>query len=190
MHVGSDVDIEWTGLDPWGNSVKGINVAVTQCDDGSFCCGIGTNGSTCCAQKRGVWMVDGKETNMNPNTTSAATSSPSSTSSPSPTSSPASTSAAPAAETSQSVAVSHHSNAGTIVGGVMGGVVALILLLGLLYWIMRRRHSGATSTHRESHAELDTGKEKGVLVELPSVNRPYEADSQPRMEMDGGTRHK
>lgn len=123
-------------------------------------------------------MVDGKETNVNPNTTSAAISSPSATS------------AAPAAETSQSVAVSHHSNAGALAGGVVAGVVALILLLGLLYWIMRRRHSGTTSKHRETHAELDMGKERGVLAELPSTDQPYEADSQPRMEMDGGTRQK
>ena len=176
MHVGwLDAYIEWTGRDQWGSSVKGNNVEVTKCDNGSFCCGVGTNGSACCAQKRGVWMVDGKETNVNPTITSSATTSPSATS------------AAPATETSQSVAVSRHSNAGAIAGGVVGGVVALILLLGLLYWIKRRRHSGFTSKPQEPHAELDMGKEKSVLTELPSVDRPYEADSQPRFEMGGGT---
>ncbi len=123
-------------------------------------------------------MVDGKESNVNPNETSSATTSPSPTS------------AAPAAKTSHSVAVSHHSNAGAIAGGVVGGVVALILLLGLLYWIMRRRPHGFTSKPREPHAELDGVKEKIVLTELPSVDRQHEADSQPRMEMDGGTRHR
>lgn len=177
MHVGwPDAYIEWTGLDQWGSSVKGNNVEVTKCDDGSFCCGIGKNGSTCCAQARGVWMADGKETNVNPNQTSSATASPSATS------------AAPAGETSRSVAVSHHSNAGAIAGGVVGGVVALILLLGLLYWIVGRRHNGSTSKPRELHSELDTGQEKGVLTELPSVDRPHEADSQPMVEMDGGIR--
>jgi len=167
--------IGWTGLDPWGGSVKGNNVDVTQCDDGSFCCGVGTNGSTCCTEGRGVWMKNGKETKVNPSITFSATTSPSATS------------AAPAAQTSKPVAVSHHSNAGAIAGGGVGGVIALILLLGLLYWIMRRRHSGVVSKPGETHAVSDMGKEKGVLTELPSVDRPYEADSQPRIEMGGGT---
>lgn len=175
MHVGwLDAYIEWIGLDQWGSSVKGNNVEVTECDNGSFCCGVGTNGSTCCTEARGVWMVDGKETNANPSTTFSTAPSPSAAS-------------APAAETSQPVAVAHHSNAGAIAGGVVGGVVALILLLGLLYWIKRRRHSGFTSKPQEPHAELDMGKEKSVLTELPSVDRPYEADSQSRFEMGGGT---
>jgi len=176
VHLGwPDAYIEWIGLDPWGGSVKENNVEVTKCDNGSFCCGVGTNGSTCCTEARGVWMVDGKETNANPNTTFSTAPSPSAAS-------------APAAETSQPVAVSHHSNAGAIAGGVVGGVVALILLLGLLYWIVGRRHNGSTSKPRELHSELDTGQEKDVFTELPSVDRPHEADSQPMVEMDGGIR--
>jgi len=170
--------IGWTGLDPWNGSVKGNNVDVTVCDDGSFCCGVGTNGSTCCFEARGVWMVDGKETKLNPHTTSSIAPSLSAPS------------AAPAAQTSKPVTATHHSNAGAIAGGVVGGVVALLLLLGLLYWMMRRRHSGDSSKPGGPRSELDMGHEKGVYTELAPVGRPHEADSQLRIEMDGGIRQR
>lgn len=123
-------------------------------------------------------MKDGKETKVNLNMTSSATTSPSAPS------------AAPAAETSKPVTVSQRSNAGAIAGGVVGGVVALILLLGVLYWSMRRRRSGVVSKRGELYAEADMGEENGVLTELPPIDRPYEADSQSRTGLGGATRQR
>ena len=158
--------------------MKNKNVDVTQCDDGSFCCGIGNNGSTCCSQGKGVWMVDGKETSVNPNKTSSAAASSSVT--------PA-TSAASASVPSKYGTATHHSRAGAIAGGVVGGAVALLLLAGLVYWVMRRRRHG-NAADRYSRTELDMGQEKRFRTEMPAAERPHEADSAPRMELDGGAR--
>lgn len=125
-------------------------------------------------------MLDGKETKVNPNTSSSATASPSATS--------------PAAATqlpTQATAI-HHDNAGAIAGGVVGGVAAILLLTGVLYCVVRRRrrrNRARTEAERleRSHNELDIGREKAVFTELPPVERPQEADSAPRIEMDGGT---
>ena len=40
--------------------------AVTQCEDGSFCCGPQAEARGCCNSGQGVWIKDGKETRSNP----------------------------------------------------------------------------------------------------------------------------
>lgn len=160
MHTAFDTHTEWTGLNPWGGSIKSNNVDVTQCGYGSFCCGVGMNGSTCCTEAKGVWMKDGKETKVSPNTTSSATTSPSATS------------AAPAAQSpTKPVTVSHGPNAGAIAGGVVSGLVALVLLLGLMYWAMRRRRSGVASKSGGTKCRSGHGQRKRCS-ERATICRP------------------
>lgn len=165
-----------TGLDPWDVSMAGTDVDVTQCDDGSFCCGAATNGSSCCAEGRGVFMVDGKESRVNPNKTSTTPTTPSAT----------------AAHSTPSTTASHHADAEVIAGGVVGGVAALSLLIGLLYWFVRRRrrNSAASPSTKmgEWSPEPTIHQERNLVAELPPDDRPIEADSYPRVEMDGGAR--
>ena len=131
-------------------------------------------------------MVDGKETKVNPNATSSATA----------TNSSATLPAAATGSSTKNVQVAHHNHAGAIAGGVVGGLAALLLLIGLaVYCILRRRGqsrpAGAAQELDRSHTELGMGKEgteKVPYAELPPIERPYEADSVPRIEMDGGAR--
>ncbi|KAK1703886.1 hypothetical protein BDP67DRAFT_220025 [Colletotrichum lupini] len=39
---------------------SGMDVVITKCSDGSYCCGEGQNASICCMAGRGVYIVDGK----------------------------------------------------------------------------------------------------------------------------------
>ena len=172
------------GPSPWGFSVAGIDVELTACDDGSLCCGIGTNGSTCCTEGKGVWMVNGKETTLNPNATASASASsiPASTSA---TSAPSTPSIA--ASTESSKPSSSKSHTGAIAGGVVGGVVGLVLVAGAMYWLFRPRPMDSPlPKHRELATELDSGGEKNYRHEMPNMEVPYEVDGIPRGELDGG----
>ena len=48
---------------------------VTQCSDGSWCCGTSSNTTDCCNQGKGVWIVDGEATTLRPSASSDAPSS-------------------------------------------------------------------------------------------------------------------
>ncbi|KAI4229611.1 MAG: hypothetical protein LQ349_006367 [Xanthoria aureola] len=72
------------------------------------------------------------------------------------------------------------SSTGAIVGGVVGGIAALCLLIGLVWWLRRRRKASnaigkdLTSQHQEKqHSEL-SAREKPY--ELQDDYRPYEMD--------------
>ena len=160
---------------------------LTTCDDGSLCCGIGSNGSTCCTEGKGVWMVNGKETTLNPNATASASASalPASTSSTS-----TSTTSAPSIATESSKSSPSKNHTGAIAGGVVGGVVGLALVAGAMYWLFRPRRMGdgdpSRPKRRDLANELDSGAEKAYRHEMPNVEVPYEVDGIPRGELDGG----
>ncbi|KAL8784137.1 MAG: hypothetical protein Q9195_009161 [Heterodermia aff. obscurata] len=181
--------LNYDGPSPWGFSVAGIDVELTACDDGSLCCGIGTNGSTCCTEGKGVWIVNGKETTVNPNKTASASAS----AIPASTSATSTTSATPGpsiATESSEASISSKSHTGAIAGGVIGGVVGLGLIAGAMYWLFRPRRTGdmesSTSKRRGFATELDSGAEKTQRHEMPNMQFPYEADGIPRGELDGG----
>lgn len=75
---------------------------------------------------------------------------------------------------------SDSSSTGDIVGGVVGGIAALCFLIGLVWWLRRRRKASndigkdPTSEHEENqHSEL-SAREKPH--ELQDDYRPYEMD--------------
>lgn len=174
------------GIDPFGNSVAGVNSIITACDDGSYCCGFKEDGSNCCSQGKGVWMVDGKETTVNPNATASASTSPSST--------PAALSGNTEPDTVTG-APSRKNNTAAILGGVVGGVAGLALIAGLLWWLFRYRPLGRTRdlpTTKMGYGyppeELDQANEKQYPVEMPNVEIPFEADGMQRSELAAGTK--
>src|SRR5271163_3436544 len=55
------------------------DVAITPCDDGSWCDGVGQGSLDCCSAGDGLFVVNGTETTLNPNSTASSSSSTSST---------------------------------------------------------------------------------------------------------------
>jgi hypothetical protein len=152
---------------------------VTQCEDGSLCCGI--RGSDeygeCCREKRGVWLDNLKVVSTKPAYNSMSSIFASSTASPS---SSASHSAPP------STSPSDHT--GAIVGGVVGGVAGILaILLGM--WLLQRHKKRKAVTRSELE---DTGmrqNEKYAMhAELPSQGRqvPGELHGSPEPVELGG----
>ncbi|KAF2788923.1 hypothetical protein K505DRAFT_378563 [Melanomma pulvis-pyrius CBS 109.77] len=134
-----------------------VDVMLTECPDGSLCCGNSNN--LCCDRGGGKWVVDGKilSTNPNPSASSSASSTTSSTA--------VSTSLDHASASSDSSRASHASVASVtqdastetstqgpaaagprnktpiIAGSVVAGIAGLALVVGLVWLVLRRRAS-------------------------------------------------
>lgn len=113
---------------------------VTPCSDGSYCCGDGSLGSSCCNQGRGVFVRDWTTQAANPTSTPASSSSLQSPSgSPTTTGLPAgptrTTASSPAPATSSPRS---NVNAGAIAGIVIGGLAGIVLLLGAVWFLCFR----------------------------------------------------
>ena len=83
------------------------------------------------------------------------------------------------------------SHTGAIAGGVVGGVAAIALIAGLVFWLLRRKRRqngsqlGYAAPEQQKRTELQN-TEKRNPQELPEDYRPLEMDaSHPTMELDG-----
>lgn len=126
-----------------GNS--GGSVRVTQCDNGSYCCGNGTVADSCCNTGGGLWVgKDGNPTNIRPGsvTTTEQTTVTTSATSTVPTASPASqtTASAPGAVVTKTT-TKPTTNTGAIAGGVVAGIIAAALIIAAAIWAMKRRRN-------------------------------------------------
>ena len=159
--------------DQYGNLRNANGQLVTQCLDGSICCGNGPEASQCCNVGRGVFLSNG---------TSIATES-----SPSPlVDMPSSTPywAPPTSLSLPSVTTIPHGDAGNgvssptsssttgttptrrsdhvvpIVAGILGGVIGVLILIGILFWLVRRRmkDAGRSDSIEDSIVILDTAR--------------------------------
>ncbi|KAL9596290.1 MAG: hypothetical protein Q9219_005885 [cf. Caloplaca sp. 3 TL-2023] len=143
---------------------------VTPCFDGSYCCGDGAMGSTCCDQGRGVFIRDGTTQAANPTLTS--TSSTSSSAAPSLTTTIITSTGIAAGstrETSSPAAAgpqSSGSNTGAIAGGVVGGIVGLGLILAIAWVILRKR--------RRPNGPTPSGIRQGNDHWYPQDHKPSE----------------
>ncbi|PMD18304.1 hypothetical protein NA56DRAFT_751593 [Hyaloscypha hepaticicola] len=166
------------GMDEAGASMDTNDEHVTQCSDGSFCCGIEAGAKACCANNEGVWIVNGTTTNVNPSsaTTSGATITKSIIVNP--------TSQAPVTATGTgSPSGSNHT--GAIVGGVVGGL-AVLFIIAAAAWFSRRWRAArrdlslGPSTEKSFPAqEMPVKEGNGVvsLVEAPNDSQLHEMDS-------------
>ena len=165
-------------------------IPLTPCDNGSFCCGFGRNASECCEEGRGVWIKNGRETNINPNATAKAVTS--STAIPTMTSEllKVSTESSPPSSTSD-VALRkpvHHISRSMVAGASIGGGIGLILMAGLCYWNIRLRRNlkssrsspGIQTTFVQHREEPST-----TWAELTPADRPYEPDGMQVYQADG-----
>ncbi|KAL8895610.1 MAG: hypothetical protein Q9207_008094 [Kuettlingeria erythrocarpa] len=161
---------------------------VTPCTDGSYCCGDGSLGSTCCSEGRGVFVRDGTTQNANPTVTSASSTASTSASesrttpfmstgvsagrTATGTTSLASTSTPTAAASSQASKV----NVGAIAGGVVGGLAGLFsIVLAAWYLFLRKRKANQAVRHEMAQPQ-----------EFPSV---YDAHGRSEPQEAQGSYH-
>lgn len=178
-------------------------MTVTPCDDGSYCCGNGTEAQACCRKNNGLFVVNGKAVHLNAdeksktasvtltgeNSLTSSTASTQSTASHtlstatsatlisapvSPQGSLSSSTSSPSASSSTKKSSNH---LGAILGGTIGGIVAAVLLLGLvLFW--RRRRSRSQIHHLGPQGIIPPREEKNYgLSEAPAHHPRAELDA-------------
>lgn len=97
---------------------------VTQCsrDPNTYCCGDGFDSTVCCEQGNGFRIINGKAVSVK-NSTAITSSSPISTVTATVTKTPRNST----------------TKTGSIAGGVIGGIIAVAFLVGMLWYLMRKR---------------------------------------------------
>lgn len=154
---------------------------VLPCDDGSYCCN--HNATNCCDQKKGVWILNGTTTNVNPATVQTSTSTFSTpgfptSSSGTPKSSPTLLPQTSSGETSKPVPSSSLSS-GAYAGIGIGAFALLVIVLGsVIFFIRKRKRQRNTAQLAEQKGMLS-----GVGSKLPLG--PLEAPGPERAEIDG-----
>ncbi|KAL8898200.1 MAG: hypothetical protein Q9192_002201 [Flavoplaca navasiana] len=181
--------IEFSDLIVIHTGNTGGSVHVTPCQDGSYCCGAGTEGNSCCAQGNGVFLANnGQTTNVNPSSTSAqntATSSSTQTLSsinpPGAAVATSQTGSAPSAAVTKTTEKTTN-NAGAIAGGVVGGFVlaALVVVAGL--WFLRKRKTKETA-EKGPWIPYATGSKPGYFAEVEGANTRMELPAPVGTEM-------
>lgn len=130
---------------------------VTQCTDGSYCCGNGQNATECCDSGRGVRIVNGQVvTSTAPESSSTTFTSLISVTSPTSTSfsttpissmtsltSTSSTASPTSRQTSASDGTESSGSKGGVIGGAVGGGVCAVAfgIAAWFFWLRRRRRS-------------------------------------------------
>ena len=163
-----------------GTSEVNNDVQVTQCSDGSYCCGSNGIASACCNGGQGVWIVNGEETSVNPNASAASSST--TTSSPSisapgqtavsegVSSAPQSTAGATSPAKSNKDANSA-AKVGGVVGGVVGGFIGLALILGACWFFLVRKRRQTARPPPMPDGRYPQGLGKSTMYEAPTYAR-------------------
>ncbi|KAL9033259.1 MAG: hypothetical protein Q9180_006040 [Flavoplaca navasiana] len=111
---------------------------ITPCSDGSYCCGDGAVGYTCCNDGRGVFLKDGTTQATNPSSTIASSSS-------SPTTAGVFASSTTDADSTLTPATSPPSpnvDGAAIAGIVIGGLAGILLLFLVFWFLLLKRRKG------------------------------------------------
>ncbi|KXH61509.1 hypothetical protein CNYM01_09676 [Colletotrichum nymphaeae SA-01] len=192
---------------------SGMDVVITKCSDGSYCCGEGQNASICCMTGRGVYILDGKiitssaasSSSTIALTTSLATLGVSSAISSAITS--AITSASLSADASATSLISSSNplesttsktnstwdNQNGIIGGAVDGGVGLAIvgIVAAFFWYKKKKRNAETAKF-EASLEKQTAKnwpassaQLQYLHELPVKPNPVElATESPLAELE------
>ena len=167
-----------------GNVANATEQFVKQCDDGSWCCEAQTpplndqnvlNSSmqnqvnACCSQGKGVFINNGKVTNVNPNGTATSVSATAAA-----TQSPSSATPTPPPP--------HHSNTGAIAGGVVGGVAGLVLIVVATFYFRRMKRNHDSMQEGSSEQEIRGASDHHEKHGKEWLN---EKDGNERFETDG-----
>jgi hypothetical protein len=188
----SCVQLCTTGFDLLGKPANASEQYVQQCGDGSWCCETSKHlNSTqqakvnaCCDQGKGMFVVNGKVTSVNPSGTSSI-----SGASATAKASPSSTRASATPATSSSAAPTpHNNNAGAIAGGVIGGIAVSVTIVVAVFFFFRRRSKKSKAQEQEpaisdqKDALMHLG---GPMHETEAGQRPHEKLGSERFEKDG-----
>ncbi|KAL9091132.1 MAG: hypothetical protein Q9159_001549 [Coniocarpon cinnabarinum] len=149
---------------------------ITACGDGTYCCGQGANGTTCCQQQDGYYIVNNTGVKNKPSTLTPTDLN---------TSPLSSSSSDQASRTSSST-----TKAGPIVGGVIGGLVLGALLAAVAFFFYLRTFKKKHPVHAPSQATYYADQKVGIPdfqyngtanngpVEAPNHQRPSELPGQ------------
>ena len=167
-----------------GNVANATEQFVKQCDDKSWCCEaespplddqnvlnstLQNQVDACCSQGKGVFINNGKVTNVNPSGTATSASAT------------AATTRSPSSATPKPPPL-HNNHTGAIAGGVVGGVIGLVLIVVATFYFRRMKRN------HESLPEGSLGQEiRGVpgLHEKHGNERLHEKGGNERFETDG-----
>lgn len=159
--------------DQYGNLRNANGQRVTQCLDGSFCCGKGPEASECCNVGRGIFLSNGTsispESSSNPLVGTPSSTSywgpPTSLSLPSVTTVPHGDAAngvsSPTSSSTSGISPTRRSDhVVPIVAGTLGGIICVLILIGILFWLVRRRMKdvGRSDSIEDSIVVLDTAR--------------------------------
>ncbi|KAK1540769.1 hypothetical protein CPAR01_06758 [Colletotrichum paranaense] len=186
---------------------SGMDVVITKCSDGSYCCGEGQNASICCMAGRGVYIVDGKII------TSSAASSSSTIALTTSLATVGITSAISSAITSAITSASHSADASStslltpsnpaesatsntnstwdnrngIIGGAVGGGVGLAIvgIVAAFFWYKKKKRNTETAKFEASPEKQNaknwpaSSAQLQYRHELPVKPNPVELASEP-----------
>ena len=151
---------EWT---TWGGGGEGLksDASITACSDGSYCCGTGDAAILCCAEKRGVFVVDGATTSVRPSSTASASASPAGFA--------ASTGSSPTASAAEIQRDHKGVSGGTIAGIVVAAVVGTSLIWLVVLVLLRRSSRSRKSAHgRDDMAKAPYEIQSQAIHEMPN----------------------
>lgn len=164
-----------------GVKQQGKDTEITQCDNGSYCCGSNDISKSCCSIDNGVWLVNGTTTRVNPNPSASRSSSSSA-----PTSSTTGSAASSASPARSQAATKEKTTTGAIAGGVVGGVLGLAAIAGAGLWLFfRRRRAPATPPKCESKGFW--GNNSHVMAEAPADDNRKELPGPATFRSELGT---
>ncbi|KAI4216010.1 MAG: hypothetical protein LQ351_001506 [Letrouitia transgressa] len=185
------------------NADPAVPRVITQCADGSFCCGIDEKADRCCSSGSGVWIENGTMTERPVGLSRSILSSSSTASSGASfsqtgtaddgvgfkTSSTLPASASTPASTSQSEPATK-SSTGLVAGSIAGSIGAAALTFGaiqLLKHLVSRRKNAHSTTSTPQAGSLQIPSPK--VEEADGFERPHETEGQQRLETDGRQRY-
>ena len=152
----------------------GVNdVAITPCDNGSWCDGVGEGSVDCCKAGDGLFVVNGTETTQNPNSTTTSSSSmlSTSTTTATPTTSPFSSPSASAISTTTGPG---GLSSGTKIGLGVGIGVGVSAVLAIIGFCLLARHSRRS---RDAHTNYRPDAAGPWAVQQPELKVATEPDS-------------
>ncbi|KAH0435092.1 hypothetical protein CcaCcLH18_04990 [Colletotrichum camelliae] len=161
------------------------DIVVTQCADGTYCCGNADPARKCCQAGKGVRVVNGQVVASSSTTSSATASATASTSTADSSTSVETTTADTSDDTSSS---GTDSNRAAIIGGAVGGTVGALLLIGGIVAFMMHRRKKKTITEA-THLGLvgGSGSNASVAGGGDGVYFKEMSADQQRFELYGGT---
>jgi hypothetical protein len=152
----------------------GVNdFAITPCDDGSWCDGVGEGSVDCCKAGDGFFVVNGTETTQNPNSTTILSSSMVSTTTTTTATSTTSPLSSPSASAISTTSGPGGLSSGTKIGlgvGIGVGVSAVLAIIGVYLFT---RHS---RRRRDAHTNYRPDAVRPWAVQQPELKVATEAD--------------